>query len=325
MFSSASSGLCSVALRANSTEPSTMRTTSASIVSSSSSDRSEPWLQLLQRVLRLAQLLLLALRPVDLRVADVVADEAVRLRQHEYGALALACVRQRPLGRGMDGFDVLAVHRHRAHSECGRTLGEIRDRQLLVRGRRLGVMVVLADEHRRHQPQLREVESLVEGADVRRAVAEVRDSDPRLAAHLEGERRTGDHRQAPAHDGVRSEIAALHVVQVHRPAVTARHALDLAVELRHQRIGVRSARERVAVGAVRRRKNVSFRHGARHADGDRLLADGDVQEARQLAGAELFLHLLLEAPDEQHLAVERPQTLLREPPFPCCLCLGHEH
>ena len=164
----------------------------------------------------------------------------------------------------------------------------------------------------------------MEGADVRRAVAEVRDGDPRLAAHLEGKRGAGDHRQAAADDGVRAEVAALDVVQVHRAAVAARHALHLPVELRHQRVGVRAARERVPVGAVRRREDVSFGHGARHADGDRLLADGDVQEARQLAGAELLLDLLLEAPDEQHLAVELSQALLREPAFPGCLCLGHE-
>ena len=47
-------------------------------------------------------------------------------------------------------------------------------------------------------------------------------------------------------------------------------------------------------------------------DGDGLLADRDVQEARQLAGAEPLLDLLLEAPDEQHLAEEVPQALGRD-------------
>ena len=55
--------------------------------------------QLLERILRLAQLLLLALRPVDLRVADVVADEAVRLREQEDRPRALARVRERPRRR----------------------------------------------------------------------------------------------------------------------------------------------------------------------------------------------------------------------------------
>ena len=80
----------------------------------------------------------------------------------------------------------------------------------------------------------------------------------------------------------------------------------------------------MTVCAMRRGEDVPFRHRARHADGDRLLADGHVQEAGQLAGAELLLDLFLEAPDEQHLAVEVPQALLREPALPCRLCLGHE-
>ena len=46
------------------------------------------------------------------------------------------------------------------------------------------------------------------------------------------------------------------------------------------------------------------------ADRDRLLADRDVQEAGQLAGAEPLLDLLLEAPDQQHLAQEVAQPLL---------------
>ena len=84
-----------MAFRANSTAPSTIRATSASIAASSSSESPSRGAQLLERILRLAQLLQLPLRPVDLRVADVVADEAVRLGEQEDRALALARVRER--------------------------------------------------------------------------------------------------------------------------------------------------------------------------------------------------------------------------------------
>ena len=47
-----------------------------------------------------------------------------------------------------------------------------------------------------------------------------------------------------------------------------------------------------------------------HADGNGLLADRDVQEARQLAGAEALLDLLLETADQQHLAEELAQPLV---------------
>ena len=44
---------------------------------------------------------------------------------------------------------------------------------------------------------------------------------------------------------------------------------------------------------------------AADADRDGLLPDRDVEEPRELAGAEALLDLLLEAPDEEHLAEER--------------------
>jgi hypothetical protein len=67
---------------------------------------------------------------------------------------------------------------------------------------------------------------------------------------------------------------------------------------------MRSLGDRVAVGAVRRGDHVVRLEGRHHARGDRLLTDRDVQEAGQLAGAEALLDLLLEAPDQQHLAEE---------------------
>ncbi len=50
--------------------------------------------------------------------------------------------------------------------------------------------------------------------------------------------------------------------------------------------------------------------GGADSDRDGLLADRDVQEARELARAEALLDLLLEATDQQHLAQEVAQPLL---------------
>jgi hypothetical protein len=58
----------------------------------------------------------------------------------------------------------------------------------------------------------------------------------------------------------------------------------------------------VPVRAVRRGEHVAVVHRPAHADRNRLLADRDVQEPRQLAGAKAFLDFLLEAPDQEHLA-----------------------
>ena len=224
--------------------------------------------------------------------------------------------------RLVDGLDVLAVDLDRLHAERLRALGEVADRRVLRLRRRLGPVVVLEHEDGGDLPELRHVERLVERADVRRAVAEERNRDARLAAHLERERGARDLRQAAADDGVRTEVAALDVVEVHRAAVAVRAALLLAVQLGHQFVRVRPLRERVPVRAVRRRDHVAVLERAADADGARLLADRHVQEARQLAGAEALLHLLLEPADEQHLAQDVGEIALRERRLCLHLCHG---
>ncbi len=149
----------------------------------------------------------------------------------------------------------------------------------------------------------------MERARVRRAVAEERDGDALLAAHLEGERGADDSRQPAADDGVRAEIADLDVVQMHRAAVAPAAAFDLAVQLGHDPLDGRSLRDRVTVRAMRRRDDVLARERGTDPGRGRLLADRDVQEPRQLARAEPILDLLLEATDQEHLAEESAQNL----------------
>ena len=119
-----------------------------------------------------------------------------------------------------------------------------------------------------------------------------------------------------ADDRVRADVPALDVVQVHRAAVAVRAAFALAVQLRHHLVRVRALRERVPVRAVRGGDHVAVLERAADADGARLLADRHVQEAGELARAEALLDLLLEAADEEHLAQELAQLLLREVPLP---------
>ena len=122
--------------------------------------------------------------------------------------------------------------------------------------------------------------------------------------NLKASARADDRGQAAADDRVRAEVPALDVVEVHRAAVAVAAALDLPVELGHELVRVRALRERVPVRAVRRGDHVVVLERAADADRDRLLADRDVEEAGQLAGAEALLDLLLEAADEEHLAEE---------------------
>jgi hypothetical protein len=180
-----------------------------------------------------------------------------------------------------------------------------------VGGSRFRVAVVLTDEHRGYSPELREIERLVEGADVRRAVAEESDGDARLAAQLEGECRADGRRQSSAHNRVGTEVAPLDVVEMHRAPIAMAAALDLAVELRHYLVRVRPLRKGVTVGPVRRSDHVAVFQCPANADRDSLLPDGDVEEAGQLAGAKALLDLLLETANEEHLAQEILQTVGR--------------
>src|SRR5262245_42999770 len=179
--------------------------------------------QVRDRVMLLGRLADVVLRAVHLRVADVVAVHAPHLDVEEPGAFAGAHMLERLLRLRVDILDVLAVDLDRAHVVGERALRHVVPHgRVLPARRRLGPAVVLAHEHGLRLPELREVERLVEGADVRRAVAEERDREVRLAAQLVREPRADHRRQAAADDGVRAEVAALEVVEVHRAAVAAR-------------------------------------------------------------------------------------------------------
>jgi hypothetical protein len=221
----------------------------------------------------------LLLGAVDLRVADVVAREPDAVGDDEDRALAVTGVAEGLLRGLEDGLDVLPVHGQRGHTVGVGPLDHVFDGQVLRRRRRLRVAVVLADEHGRDGPELREVQRLVERADVRGPVAEEGDRDARLGAQLERQGRSDDARQPAAHDGVRSHVAALDVVQVHGAAVAVAAALDLAVELGHHLVGMRALGDRVPVRAVRGGDHVALVERPADTDRDRLLADGDVEEA----------------------------------------------
>src|SRR5207248_5445376 len=138
----------------------------------------------------------------------------------------------------------------------------------------------------------------------------------------EGERSADDCRQPSADDGVRAHVSALDVIEVHRAAVAVRAPLELSVQLGHELVRRRPLGEGVTVRAVRRGNDVDLFERTADADCHGLLTDRHMEEPGQLAGAEPFLDLLLEPPDEQHLAKEIAQIRLRERPL--LLHLRHE-
>src|SRR5919108_1832416 len=92
--------------------------------------------EILDRVARLPQFAKLILVPVDLRIADVMAGQALRRAEQKNRAATSAHMLERLEGGKVDGLYVLPVHLQRAHPIRCRTLRQVLDRLVLrLRGR----------------------------------------------------------------------------------------------------------------------------------------------------------------------------------------------
>ena len=151
----------------------------------------------------------LAGRPVLGGVGPAVAAVAVGLHLEEAGAVAAAGPARRPRrvaawtasmswpSTTIPGMPNGSARRARS------SMGVVRPQRAV-----LAVQVVGDDEHDRRLPDGGHVERLVERPDVRRPVAEERQSATfGLLLHLEGDRRADRDRQPGADDGVRADVA----------------------------------------------------------------------------------------------------------------------
>ena len=146
---------------------------------------------------------------------------------------------------------------------------------------------------------------------------------PPVFWYLHGEAHPDADRDLPADDAVTAIEMLLDVEKVHRAALAARAAVDLAEQLGHARLGAHAARERQPVVAVGRDDGVVGAGGPDGAGGDGLLADVEVEEAGDLLPPVHLGRALLEAALEQHVAVHRQhvvgaqaEALVRVPAVP---------
>ena len=167
------------------------------------------------------------------------------------------------------------------------------------------VLVVLDQEQDRQVLHGRQVERLVEGADVGGAVAEDAQHRARLLLVVQCQRHPHRDGQVPAHDAPAAQEVAGRVQQVHRAAAPMCDAGLLAEQLGHHRGRVGAARQRHAVVAVAGEHVVVGVGGGQRPDHGGLLADRQVQVAADLGAGVLLLGALLEDADEQHLLVQR--------------------
>ena len=90
---------------------------------------------------------------------------------------------------------------------------------------------------------------------------------------------------------------------MHGAALAARITADPARQLGHHAFRIHLAGQHVAMVAVAGDDLVAFLQAGLHASHDRFLPDIEVAEAGNLAHAVELAGLLLETPDQQHLAV----------------------
>ena len=174
------------------------------------------------------------------------------------------------------------------------------------------VLVVLDDVDDRQLPELRHVEALVDLALVGRAVAEIGERDVAVLAILVGEGEPGAERHLRADDAVAAVELLLLGEHVHGAALAARIAAAAAGQLRHDALRVHAGRQHVAVVAIAGDDLVAVLHRHLQADDDRFLADIEMAEAADQAHAVELPGLLLEAADQQHLAIGAELLLLGE-------------
>ena len=158
-------------------------------------------------------------------------------------------------------------------------------------------------------PQRRHVEGLEDLALIGRAVAEVGDGDAVRGAVLVGEAEADAERHLGADDAVAAVEAALGREQVHGAALALGRARRAPGELGHDVAGRHARDQHVGVAAVAGNHRIAGPERVLHAGDHRLLPDVEVAEAADHPHAVELARLLLEAPQQQHVAERAMQRL----------------
>jgi len=166
------------------------------------------------------------------------------------------------------------------------------------------ILVVLDHVDDRQLPQLRHVEALVNLTLVGRAIAEIGEAHAAVPDVLMLEGKAGAEAHLRADDAVAAVEAMLDAEHVHRSALAFGNAGLASGQLGHDHLRVNAVGEHVAVVAVAGDDAVLADLQRRlKADCDRLLADIEVAESTNQAKPVKLPGSLLEAADEQHLAI----------------------
>ena len=203
---------------------------------------------------------------------------------------------------------VHAVDDDARHAIAAGPIGDVDDRLVARLRGELAVQVVLADEDHGQRVERGHVRRLVEGAFVRRTVAEEADRDLVALAVPVGERGADGDGDAAGDDAVRAEHAELEVRDVHAAALAVAVAGRLAEQLRVHQPEVPSFGDDVAVPSMSRGDLVGVGEVDHDAGGDGLFPDIEVQRARDLPRLGEPARFLLEVADANHSSVQVEQA-----------------
>jgi hypothetical protein len=119
------------------------------------------------------------------------------------------------------------------------------------------------------------------------------------------EGQAGAERDLAADDAVAAVKMFLRVEEMHRAALAARAAGDLAEEFRHAGVGIDAARDGMGVIAISGDDRIVRIQNRNAADRNRFLAVVQMAEALDLGLSERLLRLFLKPANENHLAQKR--------------------
>src|SRR5258705_6452678 len=290
---------------------------------------------LLDRILIVANLVDLLAGAIFRRVRHRMAAIAVSLHFQNERALAGPAPGDRLVSRGLDRADIHAIDLLARNVEGNAALGKIGLRRGTRDRRAHGVTIVFDDVDHWQLPQLRHVEAFIDLALVRRAVAEIRQADKVVAAVAVGEGETRAERNLGSDDAMSAEEILLLAEHVHGAALSPGIAALASRQFGHYALGIHAGRQHMPVIAVSRYDLIALLQGHLHADDDRFLADIEMAEPADRAHAVELAGLVLESPDQAHVAkrahslrsceFRSRSALLRLPSFLCGAFLRPSH
>src|SRR6266446_5106990 len=250
--------------------------------------------------------------PVLRRVGHRVATIAVSHHLEDDWALAGAGM----LGGGKTGFmyreHVHAVDLLALNAICHAAMKEIGAGRGAVYRCPHPVAVVFDHVNDRQLPQRGHVEALVDLPLIDRAVAEIGDRDRPVPAIMVSKAEPGSDRNLRADDAVPAKEVFLPAEHVHRAAFAVRITAAAPGQLGHDALGVHAAGQHMPVIPIGGDDRVNLLERRLHTDDDRLLPNIEVTKAADQPHAVHLTGPLLEAPDQQHVAVILKQFLRRD-------------